>query len=59
MVIRKCTDVFKNGDFDFFDVGVGSGSGDSNGYVGGSFHGGIYHEGRNFHEGSAGFSSII
>ena len=43
MVIMKCTDVFR----EIFRVGVGVDRGEG-GYVGGSFSGGIYQEGRSF-----------
>jgi len=41
-----------------FLVGEGGGL-RTGGYVGGTFHGGICHGEENFHEGSAGFSSLI
>ena len=53
MVIGKCTDVFRR------IFGWGGGGLRTGGYVGGTFHGGICHGEENFHEGSAGFSSLI
>ena len=51
MVIGKCTDVFRM-IFGWGGLRIG-------GYVGGTFPGGICHGEENFHEGSAGFSSLI